>query len=158
MMNRNLSITVIALVAFSIAGSGPTLAAPKGVCITTHVSAPFRLPDGVLHPAGSLTLCDTAAFTPVSDLHLLLVDGRSVGMFLSRRRTTEASGEIRPEVVFERGARGSLDLIGYILPTSGRSVAYRLKNHDDSWSDRDRAAQGAASAALVATTIAVGMR
>ncbi|HUC44550.1 MAG TPA: hypothetical protein VMR65_10950 [Candidatus Sulfotelmatobacter sp.] len=124
-----LPVAMAALAILAAPYASPVAAAPSGVCVTTQVTSPFRLPDGVLHPAGMLTLCDTEAFTPVSDLHVVLVDGRRVGIFLSHRRSTEVSGDVRPEVVFDRDAGGSLDLIGYILPSSGRSVAYQLKPH-----------------------------
>ena len=153
-----LPIAMPALLALASLSTNPALAAPAGVCVTTQVSSPFRLPDGVLHSAGTLTLCDTVAFTPVSDLHVLLVDGRRVGMFLSRRRTAEASGEIRPEVVFDRDAAGDLDLIGYILPGSGRSVSYQLKAHPGASPAQARAWPAASSSGpILAAAMTAGV-
>ena len=165
MMNRmfpggRISVLPIAWtvgVTLALVAPAAAFAAASGVCITTQVSSPFRLPDGVLRPAGTLTLCDTASFTPVSDLHVLLVDGRRIGMFLSRRRTTEAPREIRPEVVFDRDSEGSLDLVGYILPASGRSVAYRLKPLPSNRAAEARTWTGAGSAPMLAVVMTAGV-
>jgi hypothetical protein len=80
----------------------------------------------VLRPAGTLTLCDTRKFSPVASLHTIFVDRRPIGMFLSRRRNAEAIGEASPEIAFERDAAGTLDLMGYVLPTRGPSVVYLM--------------------------------
>jgi len=125
-----LTAAIVALLA-TPAISAPSLAAASGTCVTAQVDAPFRLPDGVVHPAGVLTLCDAKTFSPVADQHLILVDGGSVGIFLSSNRRTEEGRSARPEVVFERTRRGYLDLVGYILPASGGSIAYRLKGRGD---------------------------
>jgi hypothetical protein len=133
-------------------------AAASGTCVTARVDAPFRLPDGVLHPAGALTLCDTRTFSPVADQHVILVDGGSVGLFLSSKRSTEASGRISAEVVFERNPEGYLDLVGYILPASGRSIAYRLRTRSETWPPAGRHRRPAGPVAPVAAIIAAGVR
>ena len=114
------------VVAVAVPVSQPALAASSGECVTARVESPFRLPDGVLHPAGSLTLCDTRTLSPIADLHTIRVNGSSVGIFASRKRTTEARLLTSPKVVFNRDADGNLELVGYVLPAPGRSVAFRL--------------------------------
>jgi hypothetical protein len=95
--------------------------------VTAFVGTPFRLPDGRLYPAGVLTLCDYGAFSPVDNLHRIIVSGSSVGLFRSSKRNAEIGSMVSPEVVFNRDAEGNLELIGYAMPTSGRVLAYRMK-------------------------------
>jgi len=123
-----LLVALVLVIAVALPASQPALAAPSGECVTARVESPFRLPDGALHPAGSLTLCDTRTLSPVADLHTIRVNGSSVGMFASRKRTTEARLLTRPQIVFNRVADGTLDLVGYVLPAPGRSVAFRLSD------------------------------
>jgi hypothetical protein len=125
---RKTSVLRIAAAVFlgTVAGSAPVLAMPSRACVSAHIDSPFRLPDGVLRPAGVLTLCNTRQFSPVATLHKVLVDRRPVGMFLSRRRNAEGVFGL-PEIFFERDGAGTLELLGYVLPTRGPTVAYRLK-------------------------------
>ncbi len=153
-----LPIAAIAALVVSLPAWRPAVAAASGTCVTAQVDAPFRLPDGVVRPAGALTLCDTRTFSPVADQHVILVDGGSVGLFLSSKRSTEASGRISPEIVFERNTEGYLDLVGYILPASGRSIAYRLRGQSETWLATDHDRLPAGPVAPVATIIAAGIR
>ena len=127
-----LLIALIIVVA-SFAASQSARAESKGDCVTARVETAFRLPDGALHPAGTLTLCDTRTFSPVADLHTILVNGSSIGVFQSRKRRTETGGVDAPQIVFQRDFDGSLELVGYILPSRGRSIAYRLNGTGESW-------------------------
>jgi hypothetical protein len=127
MRMRTLGVLILATAAFLSAT--PLAAASSQACVSVRLDAPFRLPDGSVHPAGELTLCDTRAFSPVVSLHQVLVDGSIVGMFQSRRRGTEMSLSAAPEVVFERDPEGTLALVGYILSDSGRSTAFRMKGN-----------------------------
>lgn len=120
------------------AAAAPAAAAPSGECVTAEIASPFRLPDGALHPAGSLTLCDTRAFSPVAEMHVIRVNGRSAGVFLSRKQAAEAEAGGAPEIVFERDAAGHLDLVGYILTAEGRSTAFRLNGRDAAWVEEAR--------------------
>ena len=107
-------------------GSAPFTHAAGGPCVSAKVAAPVRLPDGAVHPAGTLTVCRTRTFSPVSDLHLISVDHRPMGMFLSQSRRAEGVGAKAPEIVFRRDVRGELELLGYTMPTRGRSLVHRL--------------------------------
>ena len=151
-------MVAVAALLLSLPAWPPAEAAASGTCVTAQVDAPFRLPDGVLRPAGALTLCDTRTFSPVSDQHVILVDGGSVGMFLSSNRSTEARGRIAPEIVFERNTEGYLDLVGYILPAPGRSIAYRLRSRSASWPAAAHDRVPAGPVAPVAALIAAGIR
>ena len=99
-------VAAFLVVAAGSAASSAAESAPSGDCLAARVSEPFRLPDGVLYPAGMLTICDTGAYSPVADFHVLLVDGCSVGVFLSRKRPAEAAAGASGEVVFHRDAEG----------------------------------------------------
>lgn len=119
---RAATIAIVGTVAWA-----PAESAPQGTCVTAWITSPFRLPDGVLRDAGSLTLCDTRQFTPVASLHMVRVDRRPVGMFLSLRRSAEGADRTIPEMVFQRDAAGTLTLMGYVLPARGESIAYLMK-------------------------------
>ena len=98
-MNRNsffggpvLVVVLACLAALALSASEPALAASSGECVIAHIDAPFRLPDGLLYPAGTLTLCDGGAYSPVDTFQRILVDGSSIGLFVSNRRRAESGG------------------------------------------------------------------
>ena len=99
--------------------------ASTDTCVSANINAPFWLPDGALHAPGRLTLCSVREFSPVSNLHRLDVDGRTVGVFLSRKRLAEGSGII-PEIVFSKDCAGNLTLLGYSWPGREGMIAFRL--------------------------------
>ncbi len=129
------------------------VAAPAGECVTAVVDSPFRIPDGRLYPAGPLTLCDSGAFSPVDTLHRIVVGGSTIGVFRSRRHDAESEQMLAPEIVFNRESDGSLQLIGYTVPTSGHAVAYRMRGASDLWQATARRQPGAA--VPVASIVAV---
>jgi hypothetical protein len=94
--------------------------------VTAQVRSAFRLPDGKLQPAGRLTVCRARTYSPVAELHLITVDRRPMGMFLSRSGRSEGKGAPDPEIVFRREGDGSLALLGYTMPMRGRSLVHRL--------------------------------
>ncbi len=143
-----------AMVAVTMTTTQPALAASSGECVTARVDAPFRLPDGLVRPAGVLTLCDGGKYSPVDNFHRILVGGSSVGLFVSNRRRAEAGPAGAPQILFKRDAGGNLELIGYILPSAGRSVAFQLKPQDETWQANNRRRSVIASAAPVAAIVA----
>src|SRR6185503_4457769 len=107
-----------------------------------------------IYPAGTLTLCDAGAFSPVDTLHRVFVAGSSVGVFRSRRHDAEAGSLEAPQVLFNRDGDGHLELIGYAMPTSGHVWAYRMKPRSDALraaAQQKPAGAGAGLAAVVAT-------
>lgn len=136
----------------------PAWAAPSHECVTVHVDSPFRLPDGTLYPRGVLTLCDSRTFSPVDNLHRILVGGSSVGLFVSRRRSAESRLIGSPEILFKRGADGNLELVGYTVLKSGRSIAYRMKSMGTAttttWQANAQPPLGGVAAASVAAIVA----
>jgi len=167
-MNRTSSVggpvpillaVLVAMVAVTMTTTQPALAASSGECVTARVDAPFRLPDGLVHPAGVLTLCDGGKYSPVDNFHRILVGGSSIGLFVSSRRKAETASMTTPQILFKRDAEGTLELIGYTLPSSGRSVAFQLKSQDAAWQASNRRRSGVASAAPMAAIVAsVGTR
>lgn len=115
-------------VALSMVGT-TSAATPSGTCVSARIEAPFRLPDGTLHGAGTLTLCDARSLSPVATIHRTYVDGRPAGMFVSQERRSEVDAGAPPSVVFRRDGDGQLDLLGYVLPAGRRSVTYQLGEH-----------------------------
>ena len=147
-------VVLVGLVTVALPASMPALAASSGECVTALVDAPFRLPDGLLYPAGALTLCDGGRYSPVDNFHRILVRGSNIGLFVSSRRRAETRSMDTPQILFNRDAEGNLTLIGYTLPSSGRSVAFRLKSPDEAWQASHRRRLGGASAAPLAAIVA----
>lgn len=147
-MNRVIFLALMAAVV--VPATEPAQAATRGECVTAVVESPFRLPDGLLYPAGTLTLCDYGAFSPVDTLHRILVSGSSVGLFRSRRRSAEDGSLSSPEVVFNRDADGNLELIGYATPSSGHVTAYRMMSYVDAFQVAARERQGGSGAPIAA--------
>ncbi|HEX4824040.1 MAG TPA: hypothetical protein VFV19_06985 [Candidatus Polarisedimenticolaceae bacterium] len=127
-------------------------------CVSVRIDAPFRLPDGSVRPAGRLTLCESRAFSPVTELHAVLVNGASVGMFPSRRRSNEIGTIVAPQVLFEREGEGMLALVGYVVPSAGRSLSFRLRPDDLKSVDPPAVVASAPSPAPVAAIVAVSAR
>lgn len=147
-------LLLVATAVVALTAQQPALAASTRECVTVHVDAPFRLPDGTLYPAGVLTLCDSRTYSPVDNLHRILVGGSSVGVFVSRRRNAEAQLLGAPEILFTHGSDGNLELIGYSVQKSGRSIAYRLKQVGVTWRASAEPPLGGAAAAPVAAIVA----
>jgi hypothetical protein len=135
-MNRNsvfgrgvtvFAFVLAAIVVMTVSASHPAMAGGSGVCVTARIDAPFHLPDGVLYPAGALTLCDGGAYSPVDSFQRILVAGSTIGLFVSNRHNAELRSLEAPQILFTRDGDGSLSLIGYTLPSLGQSVAFRMK-------------------------------
>jgi hypothetical protein len=150
-----LLVVLTGVIAMTMSSTQPAFAGTSNECATVRMDAPFRLPDGLLYPAGSLTVCESRAFSPVDNLHKILVDGWSVGEFVSRRRSAELRSMSAPEFLFRRGVDGNLELVGYTVPRSGRTVAYRLKSLGvTTWQASAPLPVGGVAAAPVAAIVA----
>jgi hypothetical protein len=149
-----LPIVLAVVLVAAVAASQPAQAASSGECVTARVDAPFRLPDGLLYPAGALTICEGGAYSPVDNFQRILVGGSAIGLFVSQRRSAEMRPMDLPQFLFKRGADGSLKLIGYTVPSTGRSVAYRLKSQDESLLARSRPRSDGSAIAPVAAIVA----
>ncbi len=123
--NRRHIIGVAALAGLLLA-TGTVSAQSVGDCLTADVPAPVVLPDGSTHDAGSLRICLTRVYSPVSGLHETSVDGATAGLLRSRRGTGEDAVVERPYILFQRTARGALRLIGYAWEEDGQMVSYRV--------------------------------
>ena len=115
-------------------------------CITLDVDSPMRLPNGAVHPAGQLTLCDTWGVTPVSRIHKTFIDGHPVAMLSSRTTRSEGGDKIDPVVMFSREADGRLALIGYVIPGNHGSITYLLDDSKKPVRRRSRNADEAVTA------------
>jgi hypothetical protein len=105
------------------------LAQAAGTCTTATIDEPFRLPDGLLHDGGKLTLCHDRNRSPVAALHEVRVDGMGVGLFVSRSDTGEAlfgGGHDRPYMMFRRIDGGELVLVGVATPLRDRMQLHFL--------------------------------
>lgn len=122
-----LAIASWMFLAFLLQGSGVALAGSSLGCVSVDVPAPIYLPDGNLYPAGELMLCDSISYSPVATLHRTYMNGRPIGLFMSRRTRSEAGGTVAPFVVFDRDVDGNLDIVGYVQASEGTSVAFLLR-------------------------------
>jgi hypothetical protein len=114
--------------------------ADSGICIRAEIAHSIRLPHGEVLPPGTLRLCQ-GKLSPVSHLHRTYLDGRLVGVLMSRGRTSEASASDAPVVMFKRGEDGSLELVGYVLPGSPDSYAFSFVPHGTPLNARERVSQ-----------------
>lgn len=145
-------LAVVGIVVAPAFGAGSV----KGRCVGVRLEAPIVLPDGSVHPAGALRLCDAVAFSPVTTLHAMYVNGQPVGLMASHTRRSEGGGSIQPSVVFERDTRGRLILLGYVVPSHGESVSYALASPSVRSSDEGEAATATAAAPTTGET-AIGL-
>jgi hypothetical protein len=118
-------------------------------CVTAAVASPVRLPDGSLHEGGALTVCDVRTLSPVASFHRISIDGRAVGLFVSRRGASEAAADSAPTILFLDDDSGTLALIGYVVSSSRASTAFRLASPP-----AERARRGTAAGAVVALAAA----
>ena len=150
------AIAWVVLVAFGLfAPQVTTLAGDRGKCTSAIVEEQVQLPDGSLHPPGTLTLCDTRSYSPVSTIHATYINGMPVGMMISRRGTSEGGAERQPFVMLVRDGGGLLHLYGYAVPSGKRMVTYRMQQPRSTgapqiaWDQETPKANSAASATLV---------
>lgn len=150
------AIAWVVLVAMGVfAPQVATFAGDRGSCTTAVVEEQVQLPDGSLHPPGTLTLCDSRSYSPVSTIHATYMNGMPVGMMLSRRGTSEGGAERQPFVMLFRDGSGLLHLYGYAVPSGEHMVTYRMQQPRSSgapeiaWDRETPEANTAAPAALV---------
>jgi hypothetical protein len=108
--------------------AGTVGAQSVGDCLAVEVPQPMVLPDGSSHPAGSLRICLSAAFSPVEGLHEIRVDGAPLGLHRSRRARGEGQPGPYPWVLFEKNRRDELVLVAYGWPENGRMNTFRLSD------------------------------
>ena len=99
-------------------------------CINVEVDRTLRLPDGSVHPAGVLRLCDTVHLSPVARVHRTYLNGRPLTMLLSRMARSEAGEDTPPTVFFRSTPEDQLELYGYVLPVAGGSLSFRLDGEE----------------------------
>ncbi len=109
---------------------GTARAEPGGVCVTARVDQPIRLPDGSVHPSGLVTFCDAMEYSPVASLQKVYVNGKPVGIHVSRKAKSEIAHEAAPLVVFNTDGEGHLELVGYVVPGRVKSVTYLFAEHE----------------------------
>ena len=118
---------VLALGAVVVLAPSPAWSQNRGQCARIEVPWPVVLPDGSTHEAGSLNLCLQQMWTPASGLHEIRVNGKPIGLFMSRVGTSEESGEGVPVVVFQRYGSDEHHLVGYAWPDDGAMRTYVLR-------------------------------
>ena len=67
-------------------------------------------------------------------MHRTYVDGKPVGLFVSRRGETESPNDTTPFFVFRRNGLGDYVLEGYAAHDGRRMRTYQLPGHEvDTW-------------------------
>ncbi len=117
-----------ATAALALVGPGLAWAQSPGDCLRVEVPSPMVLPDGSVHPAGTLELCMSGTFSPVAALHTTRIEGATVGLLLSRRGKSEEPVRDDPYVLFHRTPEGSLELLGYAWPDGKTMNTYLMKD------------------------------
>jgi hypothetical protein len=118
-----LTLALGAVVAFA---PSLTWSQQRGQCARIDTPWPMVLPDGSIHEAGSLNLCLQQMWTPASGLHEIRVNGKSLGLFMSRVGTGEGPVEGMPVVVFQRNGTDERSLLGYAWPDGAVMKTYVL--------------------------------
>ena len=107
-----------------------TGAVAGGRCYVAEVPETMVFPDGSEHAAGSLRICLDQAISPASSLHRTDVDGRPVGMFLSRPRHLEVSvDEGKAQFIFKRNTRDELALVGYAINAGSETKFFDMARY-----------------------------
>ena len=117
-------VVLLAAIFASFLSTGAFQAAASGVCASADIAEPFRLPSGALQSPARLTLCDRGDFSPVASFHEVRVDRMPIGLLTSRRQAGENDSNEPPFMMFERGADGTLTLLGYAYPSRGGMRTY----------------------------------
>jgi hypothetical protein len=117
--------------AFVLAAAS-TFAGDTGRCYRADVETAIVLPDNSEHPPGTLKICTTLRLSPVSGLHEVSIDGRTVGLFASRIRRSETSVNPTAAVfAFTRDCEDRLVLQGMGASDGDRSNSYFLRPQTD---------------------------
>jgi hypothetical protein len=106
----------------------PGVLAATSTCYSANIPEPFLLPDGSLHEAGSLRVCNDRAYSPVAALHRIQVDGMAVGLHLTRKSSGQSDTVNDTVLIFNREADGRLRLLGYAAPDRDRTEMH-IFNH-----------------------------
>jgi hypothetical protein len=109
------AVTLVLACSLSMAG-GPQ--------IQVQVAEPFEV-NGVLHPAGTLSVKAIRDYNPSSTLNEVWVDGRCLGMVVTRKENGDLSHAARNTVVFSRDPEGHLVLVGYDLQGAGSQYVFQ---------------------------------
>ena len=125
-MKRSLLLLACGLTFFTIFCQGGAFAGGSR-CSSAEIDRPFRLPNGVVHPAGTLTLCRQAEHSPVSFRHTMYVNRIPVGTFSSRQNVLEESRSEERYMVFAVESKNVLRLSGIVVPAGNRLEMYRFE-------------------------------
>ena len=127
---RSVFLTIVAL---TLVG-GVAAAGELGRCYTATLPSGVVLPDGSTHAPGSLKICLSREYSPVTGLHATYVDGRPIGLFQARARGAEAPADSEdPFFLFLRNANGELVLQGYAVPDGERLCAFNMAPDGNEW-------------------------
>jgi len=102
-------------------------AGETGRCYSANVPNAMVLPDKTVHGPGLLQVCVERRISPVTVAHSLAVDGRPIGMYLSRTGRGEGTPQGADAVfVFVRNDADQLVLEGYSRPLGEQVRTYRM--------------------------------
>lgn len=105
--DRRTKMLPLMLTAALLLSAGVALAGER---VVAQVDERFEV-NGETFDAGRITLREMQPLSPVVMIHEVTIDGRSLGMVMSRAGEAGAEAE-RDELIFTRGAAGHLVLLG----------------------------------------------
>lgn len=108
---------VLAVAVAAVLSMTDSWSSTRGRCATVETPWPIVLPDGTVHDSAALKVCVHHHMNPTTALHEIRVDGMAIGLFASRKGTSEGRSGDHPVVVFHRGDYGRYHLVGYAWPT-----------------------------------------
>ena len=117
----------ILLLAMTLMGVvGVTAAQSSGDCFEATLPFAVVLPDGTEFAGGSFKICMERILSPVSQLHVVYLDGFPSGMLISRPLIPEGSSRIGPPLfVFgKRASDGEFSLEAVVVPEGDQMVNY----------------------------------
>lgn len=98
-------------------------------CISASTPDTLILPDGKSYEAEMLQICVDRSYSPVAGLHKLYIDGKPVGMFLSKRTIGVDDGTYRTATMeFSRNEDGAWVLESYTVPTDKQLIIYKMSD------------------------------
>lgn len=122
-MKWNRLAWIVAALALAVMVFAPSLA--ESSRLTAQVDESFEI-DGVVYPAGRLTVKAVRDYTPSSVLSEIWVGGECLGLFRATKVAPGAAGG-SDALTFERSATGRLVLVGYSAGNRPDPSAYRFE-------------------------------
>ena len=111
----------------------------SGSCLQTRVTDVFVSPDGKVHEPGVVKVCPYWTISPSLRLSRVLLDGRTLGIWMVRAGEGGRFDDASHDVVLRRLPQGRITLANYYWPGEGGSpeapglAAAQLRTIEEPW-------------------------